>query len=139
MKFILGLMAAAAGIRVVVPELAEVKSLIQKGSLSNDQATQAMHKVENVLSQVKSKDEKKAAKANGKKEEKEPTEEEIGEALIQLNAETGDNQINLILVGPPGSGKGTQAEFIEKDFGFLHLSTGDLLRDAIAKGTKLGK
>ena len=70
---------------------------------------------------------------------KEPTEEEIGEALIQLNAETGDNQINLILVGPPGSGKGTQAEFIEKDFGFLHLSTGDLLRDAIAKGTRLGK
>jgi adenylate kinase len=90
MKFIFGLMAAAAGIRVV-PELAEVKSLIQQGSLSNDQATHMMHKVENVLSQVKSKEEKEDAKAKGKKEEKEPTAEEIGEALIQLNAETGDN------------------------------------------------
>ncbi len=46
--------------------------------------------------------------------------------------------LNLVLFGPPGAGKGTQAEFIIKSFGLDHLSTGDLLRSEIAGGTKLG-
>lgn len=46
--------------------------------------------------------------------------------------------INLILFGPPGSGKGTQAEHLKEHFQLLHLSTGDLLRNEIANGTKLG-
>lgn len=47
--------------------------------------------------------------------------------------------LNLVLFGPPGAGKGTQAEFLIQSFGLIHLSTGDLLRNQIAEGTKLGK
>ncbi|MEZ5014340.1 MAG: nucleoside monophosphate kinase, partial [Chitinophagales bacterium] len=46
--------------------------------------------------------------------------------------------INLILFGPPGSGKGTQAEKLKEHFNLLHISTGDLLRREIANGTQLG-
>ena len=46
--------------------------------------------------------------------------------------------LNIVLFGPPGAGKGTQAEFLIETFGLNHLSTGDLLRNEIATGTKLG-
>lgn len=46
--------------------------------------------------------------------------------------------LNLVLFGPPGAGKGTQAEFLIKAFKLDHLSTGDLLRSEIAAGTQLG-
>lgn len=45
----------------------------------------------------------------------------------------------LILLGPPGSGKGTQAEKLRDRFGFLHVSTGHLFRENIAQGTELGR
>jgi adenylate kinase len=45
---------------------------------------------------------------------------------------------NLILFGPPGSGKGTQSEKIVEKFGLIHLSTGNLLRQEIADKTALG-
>lgn len=47
--------------------------------------------------------------------------------------------INLILFGPPGSGKGTQAQKIAEKFGLLHISTGDLFRKEIGEKTPLGK
>src|SRR5688500_19207473 len=46
---------------------------------------------------------------------------------------------NLILFGPPGSGKGTQSENIVQKFGLKHLSTGDLLRQEINDKTPLGQ
>lgn len=45
----------------------------------------------------------------------------------------------IVLLGAPGSGKGTQASHLVKEFGYNHLSTGDLLRSEIAKGTELGQ
>lgn len=47
--------------------------------------------------------------------------------------------LNVILFGPPGAGKGTQAEFLTQRYGILQLSTGDILRQAIASGSDLGK
>jgi len=46
--------------------------------------------------------------------------------------------VQLVLIGPPGAGKGTIAEKVAAKYGLAHLSTGDMLRDAIARGTALG-
>ena len=46
--------------------------------------------------------------------------------------------LNIVLFGPPGAGKGTQSEKLIEKYGLIHLSTGDLLRNEIAKQTPLG-
>jgi adenylate kinase len=46
--------------------------------------------------------------------------------------------LNLVLFGPPGAGKGTQADYLIKKFHLIHLSTGELLRNQILKQTELG-
>ncbi|MER3405594.1 MAG: adenylate kinase, partial [Chloroflexota bacterium] len=45
----------------------------------------------------------------------------------------------VVLMGPPGAGKGTQAARLAAAFGLCHLSTGDILRQAVASGTPLGR
>ena len=47
--------------------------------------------------------------------------------------------LNVVIFGAPGSGKGTQSENLIKEYGLFHISTGDVLREQIAKGTELGK
>ena len=46
--------------------------------------------------------------------------------------------MRLIFIGPPGSGKGTQAKRLSSRYGVPHISTGDMLREAVAEGTSLG-
>ena len=47
--------------------------------------------------------------------------------------------MKLVLLGPPGAGKGTQASLIAKEYGIPHISTGDMLREAVKRGTELGR
>ncbi|MGB1582667.1 MAG: nucleoside monophosphate kinase, partial [Solirubrobacterales bacterium] len=48
------------------------------------------------------------------------------------------SELNLVLVGPPGAGKGTQASRLVKDFDLPFIATGDILRQNVADGTELG-
>jgi adenylate kinase len=48
-------------------------------------------------------------------------------------------ELNLILLGPPGAGKGTQAERLQEDFHLPYVATGDILREAVREGTELGR
>jgi adenylate kinase len=47
--------------------------------------------------------------------------------------------LNILILGPQGSGKGTQAKRIVADYGLIHAATGDMLRDAMAAGTPVGQ
>jgi len=47
--------------------------------------------------------------------------------------------LRIVILGPPGSGKGTQAKIISEMYGIPHINTGDLLREEVAKGTEVGR
>ena len=47
--------------------------------------------------------------------------------------------MHIILLGAPGTGKGTQSQFITEQYGISQISTGNLLRDAVKSGSKLGE
>jgi adenylate kinase len=49
------------------------------------------------------------------------------------------SELNLVLLGPPGAGKGTQAERLQNDFRLPYYATGNILRDAVANGSELGR
>ena len=59
---------------------------------------------------------------------------------VHANAQVSPvSELNLILLGPPGAGKGTQAERLREDFDLAYIATGDILRKAVADETDLGK
>src|ERR1700719_1587456 len=66
-----------------------------------------------------------------------PREIRVREAISMAN-ETARNIGPVILLGPPGAGKGTQSKQIVDRYGVPQISTGDLLRDHVARGTELG-
>jgi adenylate kinase len=49
------------------------------------------------------------------------------------------DQLGIVLIGPPGAGKGTQAAGLREEFRLAHIATGDLLREHRARGTELGR
>ena len=59
--------------------------------------------------------------------------------LSAASASDGGEPVKLIIAGAPASGKGTQCEVIKEKFGVVHLSTGDMLRAAVAAQTPVGK
>jgi len=64
------------------------------------------------------------------------------DALTKVNVSSSDaasRPLSIIIAGAPASGKGTQCEIIKDKFGVVHLSTGDMLRAAVAAGTDVGK
>jgi adenylate kinase len=56
-----------------------------------------------------------------------------------MHATTQDAELGLLLIGPPGVGKGTQAAQLREEFGLAHIATGDLLREHRTRGTQLGR
>ena len=66
-------------------------------------------------------------------------EQVLPETAAARGQREGPAGIRAILLGPPGSGKGTQAPRLKERYGVCHLSTGDMLREEVASGSKLGQ
>jgi adenylate kinase len=60
--------------------------------------------------------------------------------MIRPSAPTAEGaRLRILLIGAPGAGKGTQAEFVSRRFGITHISSGDLLRQHVTEGTTIGR
>ncbi|KAG9549301.1 hypothetical protein KCU79_g14457, partial [Aureobasidium melanogenum] len=62
-----------------------------------------------------------------------------GKAQSSASSSSSDESMRIILMGPPGAGKGTQAPKIKEKYCVCHLATGDMLRAQVAKKTELGR
>eukprot|EP00931_Biecheleriopsis_adriatica_P028492 TRINITY_DN1697_c0_g1_i1.p2 TRINITY_DN1697_c0_g1~~TRINITY_DN1697_c0_g1_i1.p2 ORF type:complete len:321 (-),score=97.10 TRINITY_DN1697_c0_g1_i1:49-978(-) len=73
-----------------------------------------------------------AQRASLKSQRREPTQ-------VACQARGGGDAKMVVIAGPPAAGKGTQCERIKEKFGYVHISTGDILRANVKEGTELGK
>ena len=65
---------------------------------------------------------------------------ERSKTLLQVSLESGTGfGVKLVFIGPPGIGKGTYASILSRKYGIPHISTGDIFREEIARGSELGK
>ncbi len=67
------------------------------------------------------------------------TDEKTPFLLLRRLSRYEDEVLNIVFLGDPGAGKGTQAEILKEKYGFVHLSPGDLFRREMQKGSKIGK
>lgn len=67
------------------------------------------------------------------------SDEDIRGTYVSKPSSTVKKALKIIIAGAPASGKGTQCEIIKKNYGVVHLSTGDMLRAAVAAGTEVGR
>src|SRR3954454_6386397 len=58
---------------------------------------------------------------------------------MKASSNSGRAAVNILLLGPQGAGKGTQAKRIAAEYGIPHIATGDILREAVVDGTELGR
>jgi len=82
------------------------------------------------------------ANANAAREAAATAEPPVATIAVAANSSSTKNAkpgLKLIIAGAPASGKGTQCEIIKKEYGVVHLSTGDMLRAAVSEGTEVGK
>ncbi|KAG0143919.1 hypothetical protein CROQUDRAFT_660631 [Cronartium quercuum f. sp. fusiforme G11] len=111
------------------------RAIEQHGSISGNQAGSASSEIsylKHLVSELSHKIdelEKQATKGAG----------QVTQSVKQTLGLTPTEQLRLILMGPPGAGKGTQAPKIKEKYCVCHLSTGDMLREQVAKGTTLGQ
>jgi adenylate kinase len=68
-----------------------------------------------------------------------PLRDELGDALEASVTPSSPRPLGIVLLGPPGAGKGTQSARLAKRYGIATVATGDLLRAAVAEGTPLGR
>jgi len=107
--------------------------------MNQSNKTEKRHRSETNNTSKKSKsDSSNMGGGTSKEEEILPPKNEAPTAAAKY-AEPSNKRKILILFGPPGSGKGTYAPFVVNELGIPQLSTGDMLREAVSKGTEVGK
>eukprot|EP00541_Cyclophora_tenuis_P018842 CAMPEP_0116557868 /NCGR_PEP_ID=MMETSP0397-20121206/9488_1 /TAXON_ID=216820 /ORGANISM="Cyclophora tenuis, Strain ECT3854" /LENGTH=277 /DNA_ID=CAMNT_0004083391 /DNA_START=164 /DNA_END=997 /DNA_ORIENTATION=+ len=98
-----------------------------------------LRRKQKVRARVKAKaEEEEATKSENRAIHAAATASNAAKKAVKILAKSGDT-LKLIIAGAPASGKGTQCAIIKENFGVVHLSTGDMLRAAVAAGTEVGK
>ncbi|GAA5890374.1 hypothetical protein JCM6882_008812 [Rhodosporidiobolus microsporus] len=110
-------------------------------STSIDQLKDLVHKLQSKIERLEAQAASSAADAKNKLVDAagEAKDKVVGAVGGATGALTPAQHLRLVLMGPPGAGKGTQAPKIKETYNVCHLATGDMLREEVKQGTDLGK